>query len=827
MIPPFMQLFKSWQGNCTSSLNTIVKTRINFLSLTNRQLVTSIMIQNYFKTALRNLWKTRGYNSLNIFGLAVGIAAASLIFLWVEDEVGYNNFPNKEDIYIVKSKLGEEGNRSVSDAVPGPLGPSLKSQIPGIRFAGRVVPNMSYLLTIDDVGIYQIGHAVDPDFINIFSLKFIEGAEATAMDSPNDLIITRSTANRIFGNEPALGKSIRINEEENCIVSGVVEDLPMNSTIQFDWLISYEAFENKNEWVKDWKNAVVLTYVQLEASATLTDINKKLGNFEVITAGETQNFHNFLYPMDRWRLYNSFDRDGNEQEGRMKYVRLFTAIAWVALLIACINFMNLATARSEKRAKEVGMRKVVGANKISLIGQFLGESIIIAAISALLAIGFVYLSIGAFNNLVEKELVVNLLQPTHAIFIVGIILVCGLLSGIYPAFYLSSFNPLITLKGVNQKSGGAGFIRRGLVILQYAAAITLITCSVIIFQQIQYIKGRDIGFEISQVITVPLRGHAMEHLDVIKDQLMATGNLEHVGLSSGDILNIGVKTSMDWPGKDPREQMDLWYMWADGDFVPTMGMKLVDGRSFKPQLLGDSSSIIVNETFAKHISADGKAAGKVVYWDDVPYTVVGVVKDFAYNNIYNPADAMFFRPFTLSWGMLYIKTKKNADLTKAVSQIEQIIRTNNPGYPVEYRFLDDIFNEKFKSEMLIQKLAGLFAALSIVISCLGLFGLAAFTAERRTKEVGIRKVLGATTSSLVGMLNKEFFTLVLVSCALAFPITWWIMSGWLGNYQYHTDLHWWVFLLSGSGALVIALFTVSSQILKIAYINPTKSLREE
>jgi len=780
------------------------------------------MAHHYIKTTLRNLWRTRGYSALNIFGLAVGIAAASLIFLWIEDEVGYDShFPDKEDIYIIKSAQG-------TDAVSGLLGPVVKADIPGIRHAARANWSNSYLFTVGDNGIYQNGHIVDPEFMDIFSLAFVEGSMATAMDNPNDLVISQSAAGRLFGDSSALGKSVRVNGKEDYIISGVVKDLPTNSTVQFDWLVPFETFEKENGWVRDWRNAVIMTYVQLEPSANLANVNHMLNEVVIRESGsEPDKVHNFLYPMERWRLYNNFDADGNEQEGRMKYVRLFGLIAWVVLLIACINFMNLATARSEKRAKEVSMRKVVGASKTSLISRFLGESIILAAIAGLLSVGLVYLGIGAFNTLVEKELVVDLLKPEHHYFLVGIVLICGILSGVYPAFYLSAFNPIATLKGAKQKAGAAGFIRRGLVILQYTASITLIICTTVIFQQIQHVKGRDLGFELSRVVTVPLRGEMTKHYDAIKQQLMATGNVERTGLSSGSVLHIGVRTSMDWAGKDPNEQATLSYQWADDGFIPTMGMELVDGRNFRPAMLGDSSSIIINEAFAKLISPDGKAAGKTVYWDGDPYIVAGVVKDFIYNDVYAPSAPVFFRPFNLSGGILNIKTRAGADLPKIIAQIEEVMKVHNPGYPFEYGFLDDQFNDIFKSEMLIQKLAGVFALLSIVVSCLGLFGLAAFTVERRIKEMGIRKVLGASVASLVGLLNREFVMLVLVSCTLAFPVTWWAMSDWLGNYQYRIDLHWWVFGLAGLGALLIAIFTVSSQAIRAAMANPVDSLRDE
>lgn len=744
--------------------------------------------------------------------------------------MNYDDFPDKENTYIVKSKQTFDGVTNVFDGVPGLLGPAIKEEIPGVRYAARVTWVGSSMFSVGDNSIYQRGYYAEPDLMDIFSLEFVEGDRATAMANPENIILTESAAARIFGGEPAFGKMVRVATQTSLMVAGVVRDLPTNSTFQFDWLRPFEVYENNNEWIRQWRNNVLMTYVGLEPSADVAQVNEMLHDFVIRQVSDEQlTTYNMLYPMERWRLYNSFDADGHEQEGRVKYVRLFGIIAWVVLVIACINFMNLATARSEKRAKEVGMRKVIGASRTSLIGQFLGESIILAALSALLAVVFVHFSIGLFNDMVEKQLVMDLFRPGHLLFLGGIVVVCGLLSGIYPAFYLSAFSPLATLKNLKQKAEAAGFVRRGLVVLQYTASITLIICTVIVFQQIQHAKDRDAGYERSQVVVTPLLGQMSTHLETIKEQLIATRDIESAGVSEGRILFIGSNTwHMNWDGMDPEKQVTVWNLRADADLVPTLGMEVVDGRNFRPQMLGDSSSMVINEAFAKLIRPDGKVAGQTIYWDKTPYTVVGVVRDFVYNNVYAAPNPVFFRPFeTSTYGQLNMKVKAGADLTKVIPKIEKIVKTHRPQYPFEYHFLDELFDQQFKSEALIQKLAGTFAVLSIVISCLGLFGLAAFTAERRTKEIGIRKVLGASIAYLVNLLNKEFVLLVLISCVVAFPIAWWFMSDWLDNYAYRTEINGWVFVLAGCGALAIALLTVSWQAIRTALANPVESLRDE
>lgn len=780
------------------------------------------MIQNYLKTTLRSLWKTRGYSLLNIVGLAIGIAAASLIFLWVDDELSYNKqFPNKENIYITKSKNG-------TDAVSGLMGPAMKEDIIGVKHAARVNWASSFLFQVGEQVMYQQGHIVDPEFMDIFSLQFVEGNRATALDKPNKIVITQSSAARLFGNKTAIGEQVRVNEVDSYVVAGVVEDLPENSTINFDWLISFEQFEKDNGWVRDWANSVIMTYVELEPMAKLSDVNHMLGDLVKRKSGnpEAASGHR-LYPMERWRMYNSFDEDGNEQEGRIKYVRLFSIIAWVVLVIACINFMNMATARSEKRAKEVGIRKVVGASRSMLIRQFLGESLILAAISSIVAIVFIYLAIGGFNQLIEKNLSIDPTNLKQYLFLGGIVLVCGILSGIYPAFYLSSFNPISTLKGGLHQNMGAGFVRRGLVVIQYAASITLIVCTAVVYLQINHVKGRDMGYDMSQVIMVPLRGEGAKKIDPIRNQLNATGNIDRVGLSSGSPLHIGVRTSMNWAGKDPNKNVTLCYQWADQGYLATLGLTLLDGRDFRSGSLSDSSSIIINEAFAKQIRPDGKVVGQTLDWGGDPMTVIGVVNNFVYNNVYAPVEPVFFRAFDMNAGTLNIRTKSGINLQETIAEIEQIIKTNNPSYPFEYTFLDDQFNEIFQSERLIQKLAGIFGILSLVISCIGLIGLAAFSAERRRKEFGIRKVLGASTASVVSMISREFTYLVIVACLLAFPIAWWLMNDWLSNYEYRTYIHWWVFMLTAFAALAIALLAVGAQAIRAATVNPTKSLRNE
>lgn len=787
------------------------------------------MFKNFLTLTFRNLWRTKGYSFLNIFGLAVGIAASTLIFLWVENEMNSNDFPNKESIYLVKSKQFFDNHVSVFSATQGPLGPAIADEIPGIDKAVRMDWGTRALFAIADKKIYQTGRYVDSGFLEMFSVDFIHGDSNSALDELNNIVLSESSALKLFNTLDVIGRSLSINGKEDYIVSGVVKDFPKNSNYTFDWLLSFEKYEQEKDWLKTWNNNGIMTLVQVIPNTDIANINEQMKDF--VQKKINEDFYtseSFIYPMSRLKMYNNFDKSGNEQEGRIKYVRLFSFIAWVVLLIACINFMNLSTARSEKRAKEVSMRKVMGVGRGSLIRSFLGESFVYAILATLIAVVLVWIFLKPFNTMVDKDLVMQLFSPLHLGFLLAIIFICGLVSGSYPAFYLSSFNPLLALKGVKRKGGSAGIIRRGLVVLQFTAAIVLMISTILIYQQIQHAKNRDIGFEKSQVITISLKGDMYNHLEVIKSQLLAIGAIDKVGLSTSNVLNIGSNADgFGWEGKDPNSSVLISFFTADADFIPSLGMELVGGRNFYADLTKEKLSLIINETLAKLIQEDGLVAGKTIEWNDEQHTIVGVVKDFIFNDIYTAVEPLVIFPFQQNYGVLYLKTKASADFQQTLARVEEIIKLHNPDYPFEYKFLDETFNEMFQSEMLIQRLSQIFAILCIIISCLGLFGLAAYSAEVRAKEISIRKVLGASVKELVMMLNKEFLALVALSALIAFPIAWWMMNSWIENFEYHINIPWTLFLVIGLLAMLIALLTISSQALKAALTDPAKMLRDE
>ncbi len=586
-----------------------------------------------------------------------------------------------------------------------------------------------------------------------------------------------------------------------------------------------EVYVKNNQWLLEWGNNGIQTFVELAPTTSAATINKKLYGY-IQTRASDAVARPFLISMHDWRLRNHFE-EGKQTGGRIQYVRMFSIIAWIILLIACINFMNLATARSEKRAREVGVRKVLGAEKRMLVVQFIGEAIFMAFLSVVFSLLMLLLLLPAFNTLVEKHLVLGLGNPSHIITLAAIIFICGLVAGSYPALYLSSFNPVSVFKGLKLKGGSAAFIRKGLVILQFTISIVLIISTIIIFQQIQHVKNRELGYNKDNLVQTNVQGDLVKHFAAVRQDLIGTGKVKDAGLASLGMLWMGSSSSnYSWQGKDPNKKILITQDGIDPNYIPTVGLQLIQGRNFLPVAAQDSMSFIINETLAKMMGMENPV-GQIIKQDTVPFKVVGVVKDFVYGDMYGKSDPLIFycKP---EWAdYVYIKLKNADKSEEALARIESVMKTDNPGYPFDYRFVDEDFNNQFKTEALIGKLSRVFACLAIVISCLGLFGLAAYTAERRTREIGIRKVLGASVPRITRLLSKDFIQLVFISAVVAFPLSWWAMHNWLQNYAYRIQISWWVFFVAGILAIVIALLTISFQAIKAAVSNPVKNLRTE
>ena len=787
------------------------------------------MIKNNFKTAFRNLWKNKTYSFLNIFGLAVGVCCAGLIFLWVEDETSYNHYNVKFDqLYQVLENQSYEGKTYTFSATPGLLGPGMKSEFPEVKNAFRSTWDQYTLFNLGEKSIYERGYYADSAIFDMLTLSFIQGKKETAFNQLHSLIISEKMAKKFFGdNKNIIGKTLKVDNKEEYMISGVIKDIPENSSIRFDWIAPFKIYFDKNNWLQYWGSNGIQTFVELDKHANPDLLNKKLNGY--IKSKDTNAVARpFLLAMNDWRLRSNFE-EGKQTGGRIQYVRMFSVIAWIILLIACINFMNLATARSEKRAREVGVRKVLGAGKRSLISQFLGESIFMSFISVFLSVIFMYTTLPSFNTLVEKHLIMGIDNPWHIIALLSIGLVCGLVAGSYPSLYLSSFSPTWVLKGLKVKGNTPTLIRKGLVILQFTISIVLIISTIIIYQQIQHVKNREIGYDKNNLVQTGLRGNMQKNFTIIRDELLASGFVKNVAMSELNMLYMGSSTAdFSWNGKDPTKKVLITQDYITPEYLSTTGVKIKEGRDFYPT--GDSMSVIINETLANMIGKD--PIGKYLRQDTsatggINFTIAGVTKDFVYGDMYGKSDPLVFLTHEDRYGYMYIKLNAAVNKEEAVKKIESVIKKNNPGYPFDYIFTDEEFNRQFKSEMLIGKLSQVFAVLAIIISCLGLFGLASYTAERRTKEIGIRKVLGASVRNITTLLSKDFLLLIGISSVIAFPLSWWAMHNWLQNYAYRVGINGWVFIAAALIAFLIALLTISFQSIRAAMANPVKSLRTE
>lgn len=797
----------------------------------------AFMFKNFFKTIIRSFAKNKGYSFLNIFGLAIGIACAGLIFLWVEDEVSWDSFNTKKDwLYFVQENQKYDTYTATFGSTPGLLGPAMQAEIPGIANTCRTSEgNMPSLFIIGDKSVYASGKFAEPSLFSMFTLPFVQGNAAGAFKELHSIVITKKTAKKFFGNEKdVIGKTVRVDNKHDYVISGVLKDIPENSSMQFEWVAPFKIFYDENDYLHKWGNNSLSTYVELKPGASIASINKMLYNF--IQQKEPASIARpFLFSMNDWRLRDKFDNGVQTGGGRIEYVHLFSVVAWIILLIACINFMNLTTARSEKRAKEVGVRKVLGAGKQNLVFQFIGEALLMAFVASILAVIIMALTLPAFNLLVEKSLSLALNNGLHIAAFMVITIVCGLLAGSYPALYLSSFNPVFVLKGLKLKTGSAAFIRKGLVVLQFTVSIILIISTVIVYQQIQHVKSRNLGFDKNNLLQTAVVGDVAKNYTAIKLDLLKTGMIEDVALSDHATIYGGNNTGgLTWEGKATTAQVLISQRYVSAGFFKTSGIKILEGRDVAETdsaMVNKTINIVITQSLEK-LMGKGSALGKSLHFegDDsgVRAEVVGVVNDYVYGDMYGKPDpVMFFYSKPENTTEMYMRFTPQADVEKALAQAQTIMKKYNPVYPFTYQFVDDQFNQMFLSEALISKLSRVFAALAIIISCLGLFGLAVYTAERRTKEIGVRKVLGASVTGIAALLSKDFIKLVAVACLIAFPVAWWMMHSWLQHYQYRIEISWWIFLAAGISAILIALITISFQSIKAALANPVKSLRTE
>jgi ABC-type antimicrobial peptide transport system permease subunit len=788
------------------------------------------MLKNYLIVTFRSLRKNGFYSFINISGLAIGIACSILIMLWVADETSFDKFHPKADrLYQVWVNAHFDNRVNSWTSLPLPTYEAMKTANTNIVHSLVMDWGSDHLLaTTDDKRMNKRGYYASEEFLEMFQFPLIAGNPELILDDPANIVITESTAKALFGNEDAMGKTIRLDNQHDLKVAGLLKDIPTNSSFQFDYIIPWKQHYNADEWVRrnttNWGNYSFQIFVELNDAKNKADTENGIRDMLAKHGEDKEMKHEFfLYPLLRWRLYSNFD-NGIEQGGMSDYVQLFTIIAIFIIVIACINFMNLATARSERRAREVGVRKAIGSKRWQLIFQFIGESMIIASISFIIAVIAAQLLLPSYNALVEKKLFIDYASKEFWLFAFTLIFITGIIAGSYPAFYLSGFEPVKVLKGKPTVGKSASLPRKIMVTLQFGFSILLIISMFVIYNQIQLAKGRDIGYSQEDLITIPLNKDYHDNLKHLKVELLASGVVESMVRANSSITDINSNNFVGWPGKPDDLKVIFTTIVTDYDWAKTMGVKMIEGRDFSEDFKSDSSAIMVNKAAVKIMGLKDPIGTQLDLWGK-KRTLIGVCDDVLMGSPYDEVKPMF-AVLDDWWGSITIRLKKG-DLQASLKTIESIFKKYGAAYPFEYKFVDVEFQKKFTTINLTSKLASIFAILAVIITGLGLFGLAAFTAEQRKKEIGIRKVLGASVSGLVGLISKEFSIMVIVAFMVSAPLSWWLLTQYLERYTIRTPIAWWIFPLTGAIALTFALLIVSTQALRAAGSNPVDCLRNE
>jgi putative ABC transport system permease protein len=808
------------------------------------------MLKNYIKIALRNLWKSKGFSAINIIGLAIGLATCLLIMLFVLDELGYDRYNKKAGrIYRVDSEIKFGGNHFIMATVTDPMGPTLKKDYPQVEQYVRFREIGGFLLKKGNENVHE-DHVVyaDSTLFDVFTLPMIDGNPQTALQYPNSIVITETTARKYFNTTQAVGRTVLVNNRYNYKITGVIKDIPEQSHFNFDFFVSMATLEESrhNNWLSNNFNtyivlkegadpkkleaqfdALVEKYVGPQVmqymSINLEDF-KKSGNYE----------KHYLTPLTRIHLYSDKEAELGPNSN-IQYVYIFSAIAFFILLIACVNFMNLSTARSANRAREVGVRKVLGSLKANLVKQFLTESILISSIALLLALVLTWIMLPTFNHLAAKDIKLELLKsPWLLPLLLMMVLITGLLAGSYPAFYLSSFKPIQVIKGRLATGFRSSWLRSGLVIFQFAISIVLIIATMVIYKQLNYIQSHKSGFNREQVLVIHNSNPLGSKAKSFRDEVVKLSGVENATIADYLPTNSWRNDNPVFadPTLDQKKAVSMQTWDVDDQYIPTLGMEMAAGRNFSAEFPTDSSGIIINEAAAKMYGFSDPIGKNLYFIRDLNQPknistlhIVGIVKDFNFSSLRQQVMPLSFL-FGQNPGNIVLRIH-STDINNLVTQIERKYKAMAPGEPFSYTFMDDDFNNLYRAEQRMGVIAISFSSLAIIIACLGLFGLAAYAAEQRTREIGIRKVLGATVSNITTMLSKDFLKLVILAAVISFPLAWWVMHKWLQDFAYRTDISWWVFIIAGVAAALIAIITVSFQTIKAAIMNPVKSLRNE
>ena len=800
-----------------------------------------IMIRNYFKIAWRNLWKNKAFSFINIFGLAMGMAVAIIIGLWVHDELSFNNyFTNKKEIAQVYQSVTYNGENYTFNALPRPLETELRNNY-NDNFKHIVMSswNNSNYLEIADIKVSKTGSFMQEEVVDMLNLTVLKGVR-TGLKEPNAIMLSESTAAILFGDTDPLGKTIKLNSKDDMVVSAIYQDIPKNNSFHdLNFIAPWKLYANSAEWIKNaidqWGNASFQMFVQIADNTTIDQVDKTIRLAKMKAAPEDQKAYDpkiLLLPMNDWYLRSNFE-NGVQIGGRIEYVWLFGIVGIFVLLLACINFMNLSTARSEKRAKEVGIRKSIGSSKTQLIRQFLGESLFMVSIAYVFALFFVMISLKGFNTLASKEIIFPWLNGWFWIFSLGFILFTSLVSGSYPALYLSSFNPVKVLKGTFKAGRLAAIPRKVLVVTQFTVSITLIIGTLLVMKQVQHTKNRPVGYNKEGLIQIPTGSPDFYgKTDLMRNEFINSGAVVNMATSSSPVTDVYSNNGgYTWEGKPTGLQDDFAFIFVSPDYAKTLGLKFVEGRDFSREFLSDSSSVVLNKSAVEYMGIKNPI-GKLMRDENndeaPPLKIIGVVEDMVMQSPYEPVKQTMYVFDKYDASSYYnLRMNPNRSVRENLETIEYVFKNIFPDLPFEYQFIDEQYAKKFESEERVASLASVFTVLAILISCLGLFGLTSFVAEQRTKEIGVRKVLGASVLNLWKLLSKDFLMLVSMSILVASPIAYYFMNNWIQKFTYRTDISWWIFVLAGVGAIVITVITISFQSIKVATSNPIKSLRTE
>jgi putative ABC transport system permease protein len=805
--------------------------RPGFIKRWKRQPNTTGMYKNYILIGWRNLRRDAGYSWINVGGLAIGMAFALLIGLWIQYEFSYDTFHKKGDrIALVLKNTLFNNEKNTQDATPFPLAEELKNSYPEVIRASKVSWLNELNYTVGNKTLSKYGIYADPDFLKMFSFKLLKGDINTALNEPNAIILTESFAKAMFGDDDPIGKAIRIDHEHTVQVTGVIENVPPNSTIFFDCIQPYEFQVRNSPFIANnrssWSNNFLMTMVELKDGVSPEAFSNKISKLNMEKDANLKNQYLFLNPLPKWHLegeYKSWENVG----GRIRYVRLFGVIGIFVLLIACVNFMNLTTARAQKRAKEVGIRKTVGSYRRQIIGQFLSESLLTTCVAFVLSLLLIVVILPFILEFGFEHIHISL--NNSSLFVLGgiICLATGLLAGSYPAFYLSSLRPVNILKGLTHSGGGAKTFRRVLVTAQFAISIALIVCTIAVFQQVNHARHRAIGYNPQNLVSITPTAALTKNFHALKQSLLQSGYVEAVATASSPLTAVYNKWSdFSWDGKEPGTDIAFEALMTEWDFEKVAQLTFKQGRPFSIEHATDSNAVILNETALKVIGYKDPI-GRTMKSGNREVIIVGVVEDMLMLDPFKSVAPGVILFSAQSINAMLIRMKDGADIQDAMAGIDPVVRQHNDAQPYVYSFVADEYNKKFNLENQVGKLSAIFAGLAIFISCLGLLGLTSFMAEQRVKEIGIRKILGASMTSLWGLLSKELIMLIGLSFALVSPVVYYFVDRWLQNYDYHITLSWWTFVCTGVGVLLLALSTVCYQSIKVVLANPVRSLRSE